>query len=265
MRDIKLYYKKAYNKPKPADIFIIILVVLAFNVGTYKIADAKGGWTPVFNSQYGTSGTDGGTTMGSCVTCHVQLNGRGGYNAYGRDSKNAGMKQNVVAALIAIETADSDGDSYSSLYEINADTFPGDASSKPSSANSPPVADAGVDQTVQEGALVTLNGSNSSDVDNDIVSYQWNGTAGTSVNLSNASAAQPTFTAPAGGASVTFELTVTDSDNNQDTDTCLVNVIYGNLPPTADAGANQTVDEGDPVTSIMHGRQPTTKARKVIQ
>ena len=49
---------------------------------------------------------------------------------------------------------------------------------------------------------MTLNGSGSSDPDNDIVSYLWSQTAGTSVNLSNASAAQPTFTAPAGGGSV---------------------------------------------------------------
>jgi hypothetical protein len=104
---------------------------------------------------------------------------------------------------------------------------------------------------VDEGVTVTLDGSNSSDPDNDISSYQWNQTGGLSVTLSDTSAARPTFTAPnvgPGGASLTFQLTVTDSGGLQSTDTCIVNVSWVNLPPTADAGPDQTVDEGVTVT-----------------
>jgi hypothetical protein len=75
---------------------------------------------------------------------------------------------------------------------------------------------------------VTLDGSNSSDPDNDISSYQWNQTGGLSVSLSNTSAARPTFTAPnvgPSGESLTFQLTVTDSGGLQSTDTCIVNLI----------------------------------------
>lgn len=244
MKNKTHHFTKDCNSLNIAHVLIMIFIVLAFIAGTHKVADAKSGWTPVFNSQYGTSGTSGGTTMGSCVTCHVQLNGRGGFNSYGLDCKNAGMNNDVVGALIAIEAADSDGDSYSNIDEINADTFPGDASSKPAAAGSPPTADAGSDQTAQEGALVTLNGTGSSDPDNDIVSYQWSQTAGTAVSLSNAAAAQPTFTAPAGNGSLTFELTVTDGDNNQDTDLCVVDIVAIAYPPTADAGLDQTADEG---------------------
>ena len=257
MRLIKKQVKKFNTGLKFADLFIIIFVAFILTDGMFNTADAKKEWTPIFNSRYITSGTEGGTTMGSCVTCHVQSDGKGGYNPYGLDSKTAGMKNDVVGALIAIESKDSDGDSFSNLDEINADTFPGDASSKPAAAGSPPVADAGIDQSVQAGASVTLNGSGSSDPDNDIVSYQWSQTAGTSVNLSNASATQPTFTAPTGGGSLTFELTVTDSDNNQDTDICVVDIVAIAYPPIADAGLDQTVDEGTPVTLNASGSSDT--------
>ncbi len=120
-----------------------------------------------------------------------------------------------------------------------------------SNINVPPTADAGPDQSVGEGTTVTLDGTNSSDPDGNIVSYQWVQTAGTSVTLSGAQTAQPTFTAPnvdQGGASLTFQLTVTDNGGLQSTDTCIVNVSWVNMPPTADAGPDQSVNEGALVT-----------------
>jgi hypothetical protein len=253
MKEITRHDKKDGNSLKIVNILIMILVVPALIAGAHKAADAKSGWTSTFNSRYGTSGTNGGTALGSCVTCHPQLNGKGGLNAYGLDSKNAGINNDAVGALIAIESADSDGDSFSNLDEINADTFPGDAGSKPADPGAPPVANAGNDQTVQEGVVVTLNGTGSSDPDNDIVSYHWSQTAGTAVNLSNTSATRPTFTAPAGGGSLTFELTVSDSENNQDTDLCVVDIVAIAYPPIADAGLDQTVDEGTLVTLDASG------------
>jgi len=59
-----------------------------------------------------------------------------------------------------------------------------------------PTADAGPDQTVNEGDTVTLDGSNSSDLDDGIASYLWDQTGGTPVPLSDPTAVQPTFTAP---------------------------------------------------------------------
>jgi hypothetical protein len=124
--------------------------------------------------------------------------------------------------------------------------------------NEPPIADAGPDQTVGEESLVTLDGSNSSDPEGPkgkSLLYQWKQTAGMpSVTLSNPQSVQPMFTAPnvsSGGASLRFELTVTDSGGLQSTDTTIVNVTGDNDPPTANAGADQTVDENTVV--ILHG------------
>jgi len=220
------------------------VLVFTLIVTTFTIAQAKKEWTPEFNNTYGTSGTEGGTSLGSCITCHNQTNGKGGENGYGTAYKNSGRD------FVAIEPLDSDGDGFSNIEEISGGYFPGDPSSKPISA-SPPVADAGPDQTVDEGVTVTLDGSNSSDPDNDISSYQWTQTGGPAVTLSNTSAARPTFTSPnvgPSGASLTFQLTVTDSGGLQSTDSCIVNVSWVNLPPTADGGPDQTVDEGVTVT-----------------
>lgn len=81
-----------------------------------------------------------------------------------------------------------------------------------SGGNSVPVANAGPDQSVTTGATVVLNGAGSYDSDGTISSYSWAQTAGTAVTLTNATSANPSFTAPASASTLTFSLTVTDND-----------------------------------------------------
>jgi hypothetical protein len=117
--------------------------------------------------------------------------------------------------------------------------------------NDPPTADAGPDQNVDEETTVTLNGSNSFDPDDGIASYQWKQIAGPSVILSNPETVIPTFFAPnvgTDGVSFTFELVVTDVGGLQSSDTTIVNVIWLNDPPIANAGTDQTVLEKSAVT-----------------
>ena len=117
--------------------------------------------------------------------------------------------------------------------------------------NQAPTADAGPDQTVSEGQAVLLNGSNSTDPDDGIASYHWSQIGEPAVNLSDPDVKQPTFTAPdvnSGGTALTFELTVIDHNGNQGKDVCAVNVTWQNEPPQANAGTDQTVDEGVVVT-----------------
>jgi hypothetical protein len=76
-----------------------------------------------------------------------------------------------------------------------------------------PIASAGAAQTVASGATVTLDGSGSSDPNNNPLTYQWTQTAGPAVTLSSATAAKPTFTAPASGT-LTFQLVVNNGTQN---------------------------------------------------
>jgi hypothetical protein len=103
-----------------------------------------------------------------------------------------------------------------------------------------PTANAGPDQEVDEGNPVTLDGSKSSDPDGTTgttLTYLWEQLpGGTPVQLSGASTATPTFTAPdvgPNGEILTFELMVTDEDNLEDTDT--VNITVHN-PTSSDGG-----------------------------
>ncbi len=117
--------------------------------------------------------------------------------------------------------------------------------------NMVPIADAGPDQTVNEGVMVTLDGSNSTDSEDIIAEYLWKQTAGSPVTLSDAASAQTTFLAPYVNATeeaLKFELTVQDGGGLADTDTVIINVADDNLPPVADAGDDQMVEDGNTVS-----------------
>lgn len=128
--------------------------------------------------------------------------------------------------------------------------------------NHTPVADAGADQSIAEGAPVALDGSDSFDMDSDSISYSWVQTGGLAVDLSDPNTATPSFTAPAVStsgapgivATLVFTLTVNDGftadvpadgytfANVADTET--IEITNVNNDPIADANSDQTVNEG---------------------
>jgi len=84
--------------------------------------------------------------------------------------------------------------------------------SNPPNPPGAPISNAGVDQTVNEGTLVTLNGAGSSDPNGDALTYSWAQITGPTVTLSSTTAISPTFTAPIVTSNIilTFTLTVSD-------------------------------------------------------
>jgi parallel beta-helix repeat protein len=116
--------------------------------------------------------------------------------------------------------------------------------------NAAPVADAGPGQTVHPRDTVTLDGSGSSDPEEDYpLAYSWQFASkpeGSIAVLSDANTVSPLFTVDMLGDYV-IELVVTDSLGEQST---VAEVVIGtfNTVPVADAGPGQTVHPRDTVT-----------------
>ena len=114
-------------------------------------------------------------------------------------------------------------------------------------------------QTVPGGSTVQLDGSGSSDVNGDPLTYQWTQTAGPPVTLSNTTASRPTFTAPAGPSTMTFRLVVNDGQVSSTPSTVTITVT--NQPPVAAAGPPQTVPVGATVQLDGAGSSESTATR----
>ena len=81
--------------------------------------------------------------------------------------------------------------------------------------NTPPVANAGPDQKVEIGTTVNLNGVDSSDPDNDTLTYKWkilNKPTNSIAEITGSTAAQATFLLDKAGR-YELELTVSDGEN----------------------------------------------------
>jgi hypothetical protein len=109
--------------------------------------------------------------------------------------------------------------------------------------NQPPTVNAGADQDVYEGQLVQLHAT-ASDPDSDPLTYGWTQTAGPTVTLNGADAADASFAAPAVStvpqASMTFQVTVNDGKGGSANDSVNVRVYLA-----GDASHNDAVDISD--------------------
>jgi len=123
------------------------------------------------------------------------------------------------------------------------------------------IADAGPSQEVNGGDTVLLDGSASTSTNEGDLSYAWSQTAGIPVALTGANTVQATFTAPSVNGNLIFQLIVTDSAGQTDTDTVTITVIAQEAP-TADAGDNQNVTGGDAVT--LDGSGSSTSANGAL-
>lgn len=112
-----------------------------------------------------------------------------------------------------------------------------------------PTADAGQDQAVAAGATVQLDGSGT-DPDGFGLAYLWTQIAGADVQLSDATSADPTFTAPSESTAsvLEFELRVS-SGTSTSSDTVVVHVA---------AAAGQTVDPGNDTSGTTSGNTEET-------
>ena len=108
--------------------------------------------------------------------------------------------------------------------------------------NTPPAAEAGGPYTVDEGSSIPVDGSGSSDPDGNPITYAWdldnNGLYNDSTQVN------PSFSQPDNG---TYTVGIEVSDGAL-TGTDMATVTVVNVAPSVNAGPDQTVNEGDPVS-----------------
>ena len=96
--------------------------------------------------------------------------------------------------------------------------------------NKVPVANAGTDQSVNERATVTLDGSASTDADGNTLTYKWTAPAG--ITLSSTTVAKPTFTAPEVTINTSYTISLVVNDGMVDSPVDQVIITIKNVAPT---------------------------------
>ncbi len=122
----------------------------------------------------------------------------------------------------------------------------------------PPIADAGPDQTVGQNVFVKLIGSGT-DPEDSKLKFQWSQKSGINVILYQRSLDEVYFVSPFiqnDSEDLVFELRVTDSDGNFDTDDATVTVSKQNHPPKANAGPDRRIISESKVTINGIGVDP---------
>ncbi len=116
--------------------------------------------------------------------------------------------------------------------------------------NQPPVADAGISQEVENGSIVTLDGSSSADADGDMLEYAWvvvNQPDGASVSLSDPASVMPSFT-PTVDGTYTFGLVVDDGFEASNIDLVEIIVTSENTAPVAIIEVSGSLFVGSQIT-----------------
>ena len=125
--------------------FFFLLACAAFSLWAPK-AEAVPGYLTSFTATYPAATT----LSSSCLICHTTASASPSTrNPYGSAYGNNGH------SFAAIENLDSDGDGFTNIVEINANTYPGNAASVPAGTNTAPVA-ANDSYSVNAGAVLTV-------------------------------------------------------------------------------------------------------------
>jgi uncharacterized repeat protein (TIGR01451 family) len=199
-------------------------------------ATTAGGVTTVQGTLNSTAGTTFRIELFSNPACDASGNGEGqtfagAINVTTDASGNASFTSEVPPATTLTATATNPSGNTSEFSPCITTT---------DGSNRPPIANAGADQEVPVGGTVQLNGSGSSDPDDDPLTLTWilnTKPLGSAAVLSATNLANPTFVADLPGNYVA-QLVVNDGTINSPSDT--VTIVTQNQSPLANAGPDQS-------------------------
>ncbi|MCO4769607.1 MAG: PKD domain-containing protein [Deltaproteobacteria bacterium] len=198
---------------------------------TAPIANAGGPYTGQKNTQIAVSGSTSSDPDGNIVLYQWDCDASDGVSlSAGSAAATSSCTYTAVGTYtVTLQVTDDDGATDTDTATVTI-------------ANVAPNANAGGPYSAVQGALVTLDGSQSSDPDGTIVSYRWDCNVASPPGLS---AAQPssTFgcTYPAQGT-YTASLQVTDDDGATDLGTATI--VVTNQAPVAEAGGPYNGNQG---------------------
>jgi len=198
---------------------------------TVPIANAGGPYTGQKNSQIAVTGASSVDPDGTIVNYQWDCDASDGVNlSAGAATPVASCTYTTIGSYtVTLQVTDDDG-------AMDTDTVTVTIS------NAAPNANAGGPYSAVQGAVVTVDGSGSSDPDGSLVSYQWDCDSINGVSFSPASAS-PVFTCTyASQGTYTVSLLVTDDDGATDTGTGTV--IVTNQAPVAEAGGPYNGNQG---------------------
>ena len=238
---------------------LTVLVTLMLTLGVVGSASAYPNYLtdPApngFNKTYPSAGA----ALKSCVLCHINPAGGGTRNSFGSDFASASIGNHTFNA--ALETRDSDGDTFSNITEINAGTFPGDATSKPSTPPPPDTTPPAVTITTPTSSATYSTSSSSLSIGGTasdavgVTQVTWSNSRGGSGTASGTTSWSASGIALLSGSNV---ITVSAQDAAGNTGTDTLTVTY-TPPPAGDTTAPTVTAFAIPATSSTVGVSITT-------
>ena len=246
------YFRMAYAEPAGdfgANI-IIINTISGPADNTAPAAEANGPYSGLEGGAINFAGSATDSDAGDCIVDYSGGAARTGNNQFGQAdqwpySLHWDLDNNGIYETRGMTPSRTWNDDYNGLVWLKVwDSFgvSGTDSASVTIENQAPTAEAGPDQEVNEGNVVSFSGSASDPSPLDTLTYSWNFDDGSAVVTGTL---KPKHTYCDNGI-YTVTLTVTDDDGGSTPDTLTVTV--NNVAPIANAGPDQTVSEGSLVT-----------------